>query len=104
MKFTITIILSIFFLLSVSAHSWRTDKQGGHHDRKNGGYHYHHGMSAHQHPNGVCPYDKNSRGTEKENKKRGNYFWYFLLAGTLTFGSYKLYHYFKKENENKHIR
>ena len=72
MKFIITVILSILFLLSASAHGGRTDKQGGHHDRKNGGYHYHHGMSAHQHPNGLCPYDKNSRKTEE--KKSGNYF------------------------------
>lgn len=26
---------------------------GGHNDRINGGYHYHHGMHAHQHPNGI---------------------------------------------------
>lgn len=42
------------------AHSGRTDSSGGHHDYKNksglGSYHYHHGYSAHLHPNGVCPY------------------------------------------------
>jgi hypothetical protein len=38
------------------AHSGRTDAKGGHNDNKNGGYHYHHGYSAHQHDNGVCPY------------------------------------------------
>jgi hypothetical protein len=38
------------------AHSGRTDSSGGHYDRSTGEYHYHHGHSAHQHPNGVCPY------------------------------------------------
>src|SRR3989304_4735711 len=43
-------------ILSVGAHSGRTDSQGGHHDRRNGGYHFHHGMGSHQHPGGACPY------------------------------------------------
>ena len=41
------------------AHSGRTDSRGGHYDRSTGEYHYHHGYSAHQHENGVCPYDYN---------------------------------------------
>lgn len=45
---------------SALAHSGRTDASGGHRDNKNasglGSYHYHHGYSAHLHPNGVCPY------------------------------------------------
>jgi hypothetical protein len=102
MKFIITVIFSVSFFLSALSHSGRTDSRGGHHDRKNGGYHYHHGMSAHQHPNGICPYDKNSRGTE--NKKSGNYLWYFVSGGILAFGGYKLFHYFKLKNDKKHIR
>lgn len=39
------------------AHGGDTDSKGGHYDRSTGLYHYHHGYSAHQHPNGVCPYD-----------------------------------------------
>lgn len=39
------------------AHSGRTDSKGGHYDRSTGEYHYHHGYKAHQHDNGVCPYD-----------------------------------------------
>lgn len=39
------------------AHSGRTDSNGGHYDRSDGSYHYHHGYSAHRHPNGVCPFD-----------------------------------------------
>jgi hypothetical protein len=39
------------------AHSGRTDSNGGHWDRSEGTYHYHHGFPAHQHTNGKCPYD-----------------------------------------------
>jgi hypothetical protein len=39
------------------AHPGRTDSKGGHTDSSTGEYHYHHGYSAHQHTNGVCPYD-----------------------------------------------
>jgi hypothetical protein len=51
-------------VITAQAHSGRTDSQGGHRDNKNasglGSYHYHHGYSAHLHPNGVCPYDNNN--------------------------------------------
>lgn len=47
-------------LISAFAHSGRTDSNGGHYDRSTGEYHYHHGYSAHQHPNGVCPYRDDS--------------------------------------------
>lgn len=51
----------------VQAHSGRTDSNGGHHDYKNksglGDYHYHHGMGAHLHPNGVCPYSNSAAST-----------------------------------------
>ena len=46
--------------LPIAAHSGRTDAAGGHYDHSNGTYHYHHGMSAHQHPGGVCPYTPNA--------------------------------------------
>lgn len=52
------IILLVLTLLSipVSAHSGRTDSQGGHYNRSTGEYHFHHGFPAHQHINGICPY------------------------------------------------
>ncbi len=37
----------------------RTDANGGHIDSATGEYHFHHGFPAHQHINGVCPYDPN---------------------------------------------
>lgn len=43
------------------AHSGRTDSSGGHYNHTTGEYHYHHGYPAHQHPNGVCPYDFDDR-------------------------------------------
>lgn len=39
------------------AHPGRTDAYGGHWDHSTGEYHFHHGYPAHQHIDGVCPYD-----------------------------------------------
>ena len=50
-------------------HSGGTDAQGGHHDRKNGGYHFHHGKPAHQHPNGVCPYGQPAKSAPATTPK-----------------------------------
>lgn len=54
------VMLFMLLPISVYAHPGRTDSSGGHHDYKNqsglGSYHYHHGMGAHLHPGGVCPY------------------------------------------------
>lgn len=51
------LILLLLFILpvSASAHPGGTDANGGHHDGSE--YHYHHGYPAHQHTNGVCPYN-----------------------------------------------
>ena len=68
-KRTSTLILSLAVMTSSAAfgHSGRTDSSGGHKDNKNasglGSYHYHHGMGAHLHPNGVCPYGNSSART-----------------------------------------
>lgn len=43
--------------LAAYAHGGGTDGNGGHYDRSTGEYHYHHGYPAHQHTDGVCPYD-----------------------------------------------
>ena len=66
------IFLMIFSSLTVSAHSGKTDSNGGHHDSSSGEYHYHHGYPAHQHydidKDGDidCPYefkDKTNHGS-----------------------------------------
>lgn len=46
------------------AHPGRTDGSGGHYDRSTGDYHYHHGYGAHDHVDGVCPYDYDDKTGE----------------------------------------
>jgi len=53
----LSIAMFCFLAYALFAHGGGTDSHGGHHDRKNGGYHFHHGRSAHQHYEGHCPYD-----------------------------------------------
>ena len=55
---------AISVCVAVSAHPGRTDSSGGHWNRSTGKYHYHHGYPAHQHPNGVCPYDYDDKTGE----------------------------------------
>ena len=57
-QFLAAVLVAVLVIPSpVLAHGGRTDASGGHTDRSTGEYHYHHGYSAHQHPNGVCPYN-----------------------------------------------
>lgn len=56
-KITLLISALLILCVTVSAHSGKTDANGGHYDRSTGEYHYHHGYPAHQHTDGVCPYD-----------------------------------------------
>lgn len=61
--------------LIVSAHPGRTDSSGGHHNRSTGGYHYHHGYPAHQHVNGVCPYEYDDKtGWNSDSYSNSNNF------------------------------
>lgn len=51
------VVVAVLLCLSVSfAHPGRTDSNGGHYNREDGSYHYHHGYPAHQHTNNSCPY------------------------------------------------
>ena len=94
------ILFSIIFLV----HSGRTDSRGGHNDRINGGYHFHHGNPAHSHFDG-CPYLDNDDN-----------FWWMLLTyigilffvGVLLMVWTNLYNYylnrkFKKDRLNEEI-
>ena len=71
MRYSISILAFICLVLSISfvssAHSGRTDSAGGHYDSSTGEYHYHHGYSAHQHPNGVCPYESNENDNDYQD-------------------------------------
>ena len=66
--FIITLLLVAFCCSMVYAHPGRTDYKGGHYDRSTGEYHYHHGYPAHQHENGVCPYDFDDNTQYSESK------------------------------------
>ncbi len=55
-------IIALFLVLALlsqfaSAHPGKTDSRGGHHVGGTKEYHYHHGYPAHQHTDGICPYD-----------------------------------------------
>lgn len=57
-KKALTVIFCLLLVLtSASAHPGGTDGSGGHWDHSAGEYHYHHGYPAHQHTDGICPYD-----------------------------------------------
>ena len=56
------------FSLVAYAHSGGTDSAGGHYNHSTGEYHYHHGHSAHQHPDGVCPYGDYGRNNSTKSK------------------------------------
>lgn len=75
-KFLTVIILSLclIHLLPVIsyAHSGRTDANGGHYNRSTGEYHYHHGYPAHQHTNGVCPYDFKDKTNHSSGSNSGS--------------------------------
>lgn len=61
------VVVALSLVVTAYAHSGRTDSQGGHYDRSTGEYHWHHGMSAHQHydmdGDGIldCPYSSKAK-------------------------------------------
>ena len=60
-KLILCLVLTLVLLPCASAHGGKTDADGGHYDTQTGEYHYHHGYSVHQHPDGVCPYEYDDR-------------------------------------------
>ena len=84
----LTVVCMLAGCLMVDAHSGRTDAQGGHYDRSTGEYHCHHGYPAHQHPNGVCPYEDIDKSYENDSEspvssasvRRGNILRYAVVA------------------------
>lgn len=74
--FIISIILSVLLLCTITyAHSGGTDSNGSHYDNSTGEYHYHHSYPAHQHTNGICPYDfddKTGQNSGDKSNKHSN--------------------------------
>lgn len=73
MRTKVLLLLLFCFLIPVtaSAHAGRTDSNGGHTDHSTGEYHFHHGHPAHQHTDGVCPYDFDDRTGENSGSSSG---------------------------------
>lgn len=72
-QFLAAVLVAVLVIPSpVLAHGGRTDASGGHTDRSTGEYHYHHGYSAHQHPNGVCPYNFDDQTDHSSGTTSGN--------------------------------
>lgn len=69
---SVVLLLLISLTVSVFAHPGRTDSRGGHYDRSTGIYHYHHGYPAHQHTDGVCPYNFDDK-TNHSSSSGGTY-------------------------------
>lgn len=83
MRYLKICVLSFFlllhiFVLTASAHTGRTDSNGGHYDWSTGEYHYHHGYPAHDHydmdGDGFldCPYDFDDRTGENSGGSSGS--------------------------------
>jgi len=74
-KIVITIVITFICLCTpfyAFAHPGRTDANGGHNDRSNGTYHYHHGYPAHSHAGGVCPYDYDDQTEHSSSDSNSN--------------------------------
>lgn len=92
----LSIVLVSLLLLNffVSAHSGKTDSNGGHYDHSTGEYHYHHGYPAHNHYDmdgdgrKDCPYgfndktnsNSNTSTSKPKNQKRGIDFGSVVIA------------------------
>lgn len=71
-KWLIVLIMVMLMTTPASAHPGRTDGSGGHYDRSTGDYHYHHGYGAHDHVDGVCPYDYDDKTGENSGSSSGS--------------------------------
>lgn len=71
-KLLLFLLICLLIPVTASAHPGRTDANGGHTDHSTGEYHYHHGYEAHQHPDGVCPYDFDDRTGQNSGTPSGS--------------------------------
>lgn len=76
-KWVALVLAATLCIGSASAHPGRTDANGGHYNHSTGEYHYHHGYPAHQHIDGVCPYDYDDRtgwNSGSSSQEKGLYY------------------------------
>lgn len=76
-KWMVLVLAAALCIGSASAHPGRTDANGGHYNHSTGEYHYHHGYPAHQHIDGVCPYDYDDRtgwNSGSSSQEKGLYY------------------------------
>lgn len=64
-KWVVGLVVIGIMVVPAFAHPGGTDGSGGHYNRSTGEYHYHHGHSAHDHVDGVCPYDYDDKTGER---------------------------------------
>ena len=95
-------VLVIAVLLSpgVFAHSGGTDGHGGHYVGGTNNYHYHHGYPAHQHEDGLCPYDYvNNTGGAADSE---DYLWLIIATPALLVSLVFLIKKHKKDMQKNH--
>lgn len=69
------VLIAVILVMSFSiafAHPGSLDENGGHYNRATGEYHFHHGYPAHQHTNGICPYDFDDKTNTDYDGNNGN--------------------------------
>lgn len=70
----ICFVVFLFMLVPFTfAHGGKTDSNGGHYDHDTGEYHYHHGYPAHEHENGICPYDYDDKTNSNDYISSSSY-------------------------------
>lgn len=82
-----SLLMILCFPAASFAHSGGTDANGGHYDRSTGEYHFHHGYPAHQHTNGICPYDYDNQTGSSSGSSSGDNTEY-ILPSFVDYSSY----------------
>lgn len=88
----LNIVILLFFPLTPAfAHPGGLDAQLGHYDNNTGEYHFHHGYPAHEHINGICPYDFDDKTGEDSGASYGSdgYIYWHTAAPKLPVASGK---------------
>lgn len=71
-KLLVLIMVAVLMISPAFAHPGGTDGKGGHWNHSTGEYHYHHGYSAHDHEDGVCPYEFDDKTGERSGSSSGS--------------------------------